>query len=281
MDYYLSQAEIKNKKTPKDKLIKLGKIKRKDINKKQRDFRNGKDIDWIYPSKNNLELLPLNIVLMKLSFKLDKPYISKDDSEIYSTFKGKSGVLLENPITRDKLTGFPMVRPTSWKGHLRYSAEKINEEEFKNKKEIIKRLFGDSDTENHSHRKGYIYFYPSFFKREVREDVLTPLDRKNRTPVEGKSPINIEEIPKASKANFYLLYFPCLLNNEELIDEDLKFLGEALKLMFYTYGFSAKKSSGFGIIQAIREKDLEVYPEKFKNYFFTLYEPDKGGVKKV
>ena len=36
---------------------------------------------------------------------------------------------------------------------------------------------------------------------------------------------------------------------EEQIKEDLMFLAKALKLMFYIYGFSAKKTSGFGVIE--------------------------------
>lgn len=272
MDYYLEQVENRQNKNFREKLIQLGKIKRKIIIKKQNDYEESESITWIYPSKDKLDSLPLNSTLITISFKLAKAYISKDDSEIYSTEKGK---LLENPITRDKLTGFPMVRSTSWKGHLRFAAEKVNEKEFKNKGEIIKRLFGDSDIIN-DNMKGNLYFYPSIFQAQAQEDILTPINRKNR---KGANLVNIEVMPQGSKACFYLLYFPYLLNNKE-INEELKFVGKALKLMFYTYGFSAKKSSGFGIIQTLSEKDLNVYPNKFKNILSVLYEPDKGGVKK-
>ncbi|WP_026485655.1 hypothetical protein [Caldanaerobius polysaccharolyticus] len=41
------------------------------------------------------------------------------------------------------------------------------------------------------------------------------------------------------------------------VKKDLTFLGEALKLMFYTYGFSAKKTSGFGVIEKeIKEGEI-------------------------
>lgn len=269
MDYYLNQICKGQNLNIEKGFRKLGDIKRKIIEAKQRDYMERKDIAWFYPSRVEMEYLPLNTTLIKISFRLARPYISRDDSEIYTTSEERT---LENPIARDKLTGLPMVKATGWKGHLRFSAEKIKGEEYKNCREIIKRLFGDSDKEGNSN-KGRLHFYPSFFQRKVQEDILTPIDRRSR---KASKLINIEVIPQGSQSEFYLLYFPYLLSIEE-IKEDLSFLAEALKLMFYTYGFSAKKSSGFGIIQPLEDKDLEVYPEKFRNYFRTILEPDQGG----
>ena len=58
-----------------------------------------------------MEYLPLNTTLIKISFRLARPYISRDDSEIYTTSKKET---LENPIARDKLTSLPMVKATGW-----------------------------------------------------------------------------------------------------------------------------------------------------------------------
>lgn len=41
--------------------------------------------------------------------------------------------------------------------------------------------------------------------------------------------------------------------------------------MFYTYGFSAKKTSGFGVIKKLKENEVEVYPEDKKTLFASLY----------
>lgn len=41
--------------------------------------------------------------------------------------------------------------------------------------------------------------------------------------------------------------------------------------MFYTYGFSAKKTLGFGVIEKLKEENVEVYPENKRNIFSVLY----------
>jgi len=65
------------------------------------------------------------------------------------------------------------------------------------------------------------------------------------------------------------------------IQEDLAFLAEALRLMFYTYGFSAKKTSGFGVINKLGEDDIEVYPEDRKKYFSGLYSVECSGDTRI
>lgn len=207
-----------------------------------------KNINCFYPSKDDLKNLPDDSILLKISFTLKKPYTSKDEGEFYVI----DNRILETPIVRDKFTGLPMVKPTTWKGHLRYAAEKV--ELFENKKEIIKRLFGSEPAEKDNLLKGRLYFYPTFFKDGVKKDVITPLNRNNRTPVKG--PIPLEIVKEGTNGEFYLLYFPYPKGDnyrESEVDEDLEFISKSLELMFYTYGFSAKKTSGFGVI----EKNLE------------------------
>jgi len=77
---------------------------------------------------------------------------------------------------------------------------------------------------------------------DAKKEVITPLKRDTRTP--AKAPINLEVIEPGREGEFYLLYFPYPKDEikEENIKNDLGFLGRALALMFYTYGFSAKKN---------------------------------------
>jgi len=204
----------------------------------------GKNIEEFYPKSEDLQNLPDNSVLIKISFILKKPYTSKDEGE----FRIIGGRIFENPIVRDKFTGLPMVRSSTWKGHLKFAAEKIKLDE-KEKKKIIKRLFGSGYGKGEA-LKGRLYFFPTFFKKEAERDVITPLKRDSRTPAKG--PINIEVMKPGKEGEFYLLYIPYPRGKgfrEEQIKEDIEFLAEALKLMFYTYGFSAKKTSGFGVIE--------------------------------
>ncbi len=199
--------------------------------------------------KNSVIEIEGNFAILKINEKT-KDYF------ILEIVNGKKKVysikILENPIVRDKFTGLPMVKPTTWKGHLRYAAEKV--ELFENKKEIIKRLFGSEPAEKDNLLKGRLYFYPTFFKDGVKKDIITPLNRDTRTPVKG--PIPLEIVKEGTKGEFYLLYFPYPKGDnyrESEVDEDLEFISKSLELMFYTYGFSAKKTSGFGVI----EKNLE------------------------
>ena len=213
--------------------------------KKYMVFSKDKDIHDFYPNPKDLQNLPKNSVLIKISFTLKKPYTSKDEGESHII----DGRIFENPIVRDKFNGLPMVRPSTWKGHLRFVAEKIEWKNENERKKIIRRLFG-SEPGNENTLKGGLYFFPTFFEDDAEKDVITPLKRDTRTPARG--PISLEVMKTGSKGEFYLLYVPYPKRKdfkEEQIEEDLKFLAKALKLMFYTYGFSAKKTSGFGVIE--------------------------------
>ncbi|OPY72510.1 MAG: hypothetical protein A4E62_00832 [Syntrophorhabdus sp. PtaU1.Bin002] len=97
-------------------------------------------------------------------------------------------------------------------------------------------------------RRGRLNFYPTFFDR-IGLEVINPHDRKTKA---GTLPIYIESVPEGTSGIFTLLYVPFDLirvgadaAGEVLLDIDLVF--NALKAMMLTYGFSAKKSSGFGI----------------------------------
>lgn len=224
--------------------------------------------DFFYPSKDNLQKLPKDSTLIKISFTLKKPYTSKDEGEFHII----NGRIFENPIIRDKFLGLPMVRPSTWKGHLRFAAERV---EFDNEKirEIIRRRLFGSKSGDENVLKGRLYFFPTFFKKEAEREVITPLKRDTRTPTK-RGPIPLEVMKPGKNGEFHLLYIPYPREKgfkEEDVKEDLKFLAESLKLMFYTFGFSAKKTSGFGVIKALNEIDFEIYPKDKKEHFSILY----------
>lgn len=220
-----------------------------------------------YPQQQDLESLPPNSTLIKISFTLKKPYTSKDEGE----FNVIDNKIFENPIVRDKFTGLPMVKPTTWKGHLRFAAERV-EWDKERKKIIIKRLFGSEPEEKENPLKGRLYFFPTFFDEEAEKEVITPLNRNTRTPVKG--PIPLEIVKEGTNGEFYLLYFPYPKGDnyqESQVDEDLEFLSKSLELMFYSYGFSAKKTSGFGVIERLKDDNVYVFPSKKKDKFSNLY----------
>jgi len=271
-DYYLFKAKEYTD-------TEIAKNKKEILNKVVEDKEN-KSICNFYPNPEDLEYLPKNSVLIKISFTLKKPYTSRDEGEFHII----DGRTFENPIVRDKFTGLPMVRPSTWKGHLRFAAGRVDEINGKKldertRREIVRRLFG-SESDDETALKGRLYFFPTFFEEEARRDVITPLKRDTRTPARG--PISLEVMKPGSRGNFYLLYVPYPQGKnfkEEEVEEDLRFFAKALKLMFYTYGFSAKKTSGFGVIEKLKEDDVVVRPEDKKDIFSMLYATVNNNVK--
>ena len=264
-DYYLSEAkEYTDKEIARNK---------KEILNKVLKGKEPNDIHNFYPNPEDLQNFPANSVLLKISFTLKKPYISKDEGEFHII----EDKIFKNPIVRDKFTGLPMVRPSTWKGHLRFASRMV-EWDKGNKEKIIRGLFGNESEEDAL--RGRLYFFPTFFEEEPKRDVITSLKRDTRTPARG--PIPIEVMKAGSKGEFYLLYIPYPREKEfkeEEVEEDLRFLAKALQLMFYTYGFSAKKTSGFGVIEKLKDDDLIVHPEDKKDNFSMLYTKVNNNVK--
>lgn len=190
---------------------------------------------------------------LQFEFFLARPYLSKDDEEFY---------IIDNPVTKDKVFKVPMVSASSWKGNLRWTAREI---EGLNPvipdTPLIKRLFGNEKSSEEETKqdfnRGRLQFYPTFFD-QIGLEVINPHDRKTKA---GIMPIYIESVPEGAAGTFSLLYVPFDLMgrpyNEvrEEVRKDLYRAYYSLMVMMLTYGFSAKKSSGFGVIRDGFEKD--------------------------
>jgi len=195
---------------------------------------NLKYIKWFIPSKVSLS----ESVFIKIDFTLGKPYISKDDEEFWPT---------DNSICKDKVFKIPYVRPSSWKGALRY----VIRDRLKVSESVVERLFGNEKKSENS-RRGRLVFYPTFLD-QIDLDVIAPHDRKTKAGKKGVSPIYYEVSPKGSKGTFALLYFPFdLIGDEKEIKEqvpDVCILRDGIPAMLAKYGFGAKTSSGYGIVE--------------------------------
>ena len=219
----------------------IGEIKRKILDAVSDDHKD--DFERFYPSPADLNYLPRNSVLIRLQFTLKKPYTSRGE-DAFST----------NPIVRDKFTCLPIVRPSTWKGNLRFAANMVDNQNNQ-KRMIIRRLFGSGSHENNGFR-GRLHFFPTFFET-TKDDVITPVNRKTRKPSRG--PIEVEVIGAGTKGMFHILYTPyprgrAFKRGE--IHADLQFLVEAMKLMFHRFGFSARRTSGFGVVKEDLEGEL-------------------------
>jgi len=137
------------------------------------------------------------------------------------------------------------------------SGDDKSHKKFIENKEFVKENFrkflvenGDINTKVDG-RQGRLNFYPTFFN-QISLKVINPHDRKTKA---GTQPIYIESVPEGAGGTFSLLYVPFDLMGRSGADvkneviKDLETVFHAIKKMMLTYGFSAKKSNGFGIVR--------------------------------
>lgn len=233
-----------------------------------------------------IQILPFTFALT-FEFELRKPYISRDDTELY---------VIDNPVRKDWVTKVPYIAPSQWKGTLHAAMVRLLAEwwqslpeEEKGEKEkdqfvawrlCLTRLFGnekevDVRAENpevyldrlgddrmfkkyraglkemarDGYRRGRLMFYPTFFN-ELGLEVINPHDRETGA---GTLPIYFETVPAEAKGVFSLLYVPFDRVGKDIEEtvretaEDLFRVAEGVAYLFTEFGFGAKTSSGFGL----------------------------------
>lgn len=191
----------------------------------------------------DLTFLPPSSWFLQFTFTLAKPYISKDDNPFY---------IIDNPIVRDKVFRLPMVLPTSWKGNLYSTLWQLGYD--KEDDAQMQRLFGvvrgkEQEDGGEVGQAGRLFFNPTYFTQTGLE-IINPHDRKRRV---GKNPILFESVPIGASGTFSLLYVPFDLVGKDETEikqqalDDLQRVAEGLNALFLTYGFSAKRTSGFGV----------------------------------
>jgi len=191
-----------------------------------------------------LPTLPRYSWYISLPVRLAEPFTGKDDSEMH---------VLENPICRERVFGVPTVRSSTWKGNLRWMAVMAGLDQ-----EVRERLFGNETDEEEEFHAGQLFFFPTFFDR-IDFEVVTPLVRETRFPKPGTGPIYLECVRHhpddgARPGEFGLLYlapssaWQSLAETAKQAAADLKHTAAILTEMLLSYGFSAKKTSGFGVI---------------------------------
>jgi CRISPR-associated protein Cmr2 len=234
-----------------------------------------KELGLFTPSLPDFVILPRHITYIIFKFKLNRPYISRDDDGFY---------IIENPVRKEKVFKIPMISPSSWKGILRWVMMKEFLEPFNNAPNIFSKnrfrstmLFGNergydqgtnwteylnelcpeaiplyhqqlrqylnlNDQDSIPSIKGHLNFYPTFFDAIGLEEI-NPHKRKTGA---GTQPIYIESVPVDSKGYFSLLYTPSFKDSIEEYKEVLSQVSHSISKMFLYYGFSAKRTSGYG-----------------------------------
>ncbi len=194
-------------------------------------------------------LFPEGTFYLHFKITLAKPLITRDDRIFY---------VIENPVAKDPIFRCPIMRSSSWKGVLRYAMRLKRKQDLTAKDDdVLVRLFGPDKKEDSQEplRAGRLNFFTTFFDA-IGLEVLNPHIRERKV---GTQPIAIECVPVDSHGEFYLLYTPFDLLTTPLARRlpetyaDLEATVVALRALMTQIGFSAKRTSGYGVIY---DKDL-------------------------
>ncbi len=261
-----------------------------------------KTFNWLKPSVPVFESLPNSFWFLQFTFALAKPWISKDDDIFYvaeSVNPVRKDKVFKIPVMSAAawkgLLRWTMmhIRLAIRKDHLspeKFACERLAQtllfgdekgeepgktgdfaayldelggsEGRKQYEQMVRARFGLSDNDPLPHYSGRLMFYPTFFD-QIDVEVINPHKRQTRA---GTHPIYMECVPARAQGTFSLLYVPFDLIGQadagQQAQEDLQRVAEAVREMMLTYGFSAKRTSGYGtakdkITGVVRTRDGE------------------------
>lgn len=188
-----------------------------------------------------------NWLAISVTFQLQMPWFSKDDLPFH---------VLDNPVHRDHVFGAPFLSASSWKGLLRWAArmktgllahlESNNNavQNWTDSAELV-HLFGNEREETERFQRGALAFRPTWFEA-VGFEVINPHDRTKKA---GTKPILYEVVPPGASGTLNVLYAPA--PGPPIADFDRQkavlLLVDAIRSLITEYGFSAKRTSGWGI----------------------------------
>ena len=230
-------------------------------------------------------------VHISVVFTLKKPYISRDDEEFHIIDNPIcNDKVFKVPLVRASswkgalrwvLMKIKLIDSDS-KSKEYYVQERIkllrlfgNEKDSKFLDDLFKQKLGEGEGEvaikkfneeakryvsEDGNRGGRLVFYPAFLNL-IGLEIIAPHDRRTRTV---KVPIQFEVAPENAKGTFSLLYFPFDLIDEEEervkkeVKEDLEVLKDAIPAMLTKYGFGAKTTAGYGVVE--NKVDFQILP---------------------
>jgi CRISPR-associated protein Cmr2 len=198
--------------------------------------------------------LPKQWLAIEIKFKLQSPRYSHDDRSFH---------VLDNPVRKDRVFGVPYMSAASWKGLLRWAyrmragligpAPIQDEEERRKARAYELHLFGNEKVEKEDFVRGALAFYPTWFDK-VGFEVINPHSRKRRA---GTQPILYEVVPPDTEGVLRLLYAPlpgAAQRDGVKTVEALQNLLDAAEQLLTVYGFSAKRTAGWGIAEVIEAR---------------------------
>ena len=243
----------------------------------------------VTPAPPDNTLLQRGFTFVQFRFTLAKPYLSKDDEALHIC----DNPLRKDKVFKVPLLAATAWKGLLRWAAVKLVVEASNkwsDEEFVRRRLQVTRLFGNEkeveldeaaqlmsylDDQHpaaatlyrHELKRltstgfvaGRLQFYPTFFDR-MDVEVINPHDRQTKA---GTHPIYFESVPIGARGTFSLLYAPLDWAGgrpgawKSELTADMSLLGSALSTLFLRYGFSAKRSSGFGV--ARNEIDGQVW----------------------
>jgi CRISPR-associated protein Cmr2 len=221
---------------------------------KLKDDKDGARRDYqSNPPKVYAGYEPISSMLLRdwlaltVTFQLQAPWFSKDDLPFH---------VLDNPGHRDHVFGAPFMPASSWKGLLRWAARmktgllahlEANNNTltgWKDSTELVY-LFGNERDESDHFQRGALAFRPTWFDK-VDFEVINPHDRTRKA---GTKPILYEVVPPGATGTLNVLYAPTPSAAAAGVDRQkaVLLLVDAVEALITEYGFSAKRTSGWGV----------------------------------
>lgn len=183
---------------------------------------------------------------LSVTFQLEAPWFSKDDLPFH---------VLDNPVHRDHVFGAPFMPASAWKGLLRWAARmktgllahlEANKNTLNGRKDSTEllHLFGNERDEAEHFQRGALAFRPTWFEK-VGFEVINPHDRTKKA---GTKPILYEVVPPGATGTLNVLYAPTP-GVAPAVDRQkaVLLLLDAVESLITEYGFSAKRTSGWGV----------------------------------
>lgn len=196
---------------------------------------------------------------LTVRFTLQTPWYSKDDRPFH---------VLDNPVRKDRVFGVPFMSAASWKGLLRWACRmeagllghlEMNGNQLRGWRdpEWIEHLFGNEKGEQEDFLRGALAFRPTWFDK-VGFELINPHDRKRRAGADA-GPITYEVVPgprvvrtnqgeqetPGAQGTLRLLYAP--LPGSGTPKDTFDNLFAAIEKLLTVYGFSAKRTAGWGL----------------------------------
>lgn len=239
-------------------------------------------------STNDISALPQGSWLIEFPITLKKPFISNDDAPLYiienpvrkdkvfgvpftsaMAWKGNLRWAMMKIHLEPKVNSPYEFAEIRYQHTLLFGTEKGIEDTVKGWEKYLdqlcqkatgiyrKKLKERFNCKEVPSLTGMLHFYPTFWNR-IDMEVINPHDRKTKT---GKNPIYFELVPAGARGFFRLLYVPFyyLSNTESELEKkvlnDLESVILGLEKLMIDYGFSAKRSSGYGVIDDKWDKE--------------------------